>query len=160
MSNRIFLWLVVLAGIVLIGWVYFFKVRSGAPASVGNTVQTTPTPAGSNLGAPETISGTAGNGLEKGGVQARTVVTFTDKGFSPSLATVKVGTTVTFVNESGGQMWVASDPHPTHTLLPGFDELKSVGNGGTYDYAFTKVGTWTYHNHINPAVKGTVVVTK
>ena len=159
MNNRIFYWLVVLAGIVLIGWVYF-KVRPVSHSSISQTVQITPTPAGSNLGAPETISGAAANGLDKGGIQTRTVVTFTDKGFSPSLATVKVGTTVTFVNESNSPMWVASDPHPTHTLLPGFDELTSIGKGGTYEYTFMKVGTWTYHNHVNPSMKGTVSVTK
>ncbi|MCX6793921.1 MAG: cupredoxin domain-containing protein [Candidatus Gottesmanbacteria bacterium] len=158
MNNKIFVGLVVLAAGVLIGWVYF-KGKT-ATVSVNQTVQTTPTPAGSNLGAPETISGTAKNGLEKGGVQARTVVTFTDKGFSPSPVTVKVGTTITFVNESSSGMWIASDPHPTHTLLPGFDELASVGKSGTYEYTFTKVGTWTYHNHLTPTVKGTVIVAK
>jgi hypothetical protein len=67
MNNKVFIGLVVLAAGVLIGWVYF-KGKSVSPASVNQTVQTTPTPAGSNLGAPENISGTAGNGLEKGGV--------------------------------------------------------------------------------------------
>ena len=66
MNNRIFLWLVVLAGIVLIGWVYFTK-RSSFPASVGQTIQMTPTPAGSNLGPPDAVTGGDGNGLEKGG---------------------------------------------------------------------------------------------
>jgi plastocyanin len=159
MSNNIFIGLVVLAVGVLAGW-FYFKGKPVLPTFVKKTVQTTPTPAGSNLGAPETISETAGNGLEKGGVAARTVVTLADKGFSPSPVTVKVGTTVTFVNESSSPMWVASDPHPTHTLLSGFDELSSVGKGGTYEYTFAKIGTWTFHNHMNPTMKGTVVVTE
>lgn len=158
MNNKIFIGLVVLAAGVLVGWFYFKGKPSIVPSN--QTVQTTPTPAGSNLGAPGTVSGSAGNGLDKGGVQARTVVTFTDKGFSPSPVTVKSGTTVTFVNESNSAMWIASDPHPTHTLLPGFDQLTSVGKGGTYEYIFAKVGTWTYHNHMNPTVKGTVIVIK
>lgn len=157
--NKFFIGLVVLAAGVLAGW-FYFKGKPVLPTFVKKTVQTTPTPAGSNLGAPGTISGSAGNGLEKGGVAARTVVTLTDKGFSPSPVTVKAGTTTTFVNESSGAMWMASDPHPTHTLLPGFDQLLSVGKGGTYEYIFTKVGTWTYHNHMTPTVKGTVIVTK
>jgi len=159
MSNKIFIGLVVLAAGVLVGW-FYFKGKTVLPTYLKRTVQTTPTPAGSNLGAPETISGTAGNGMEKGDVAARSVVTLTDKGFSPSPVTVKAGTTVTFVSESPDPMWVASDPHPTHTLLPGFDQLKSVENGGTYEYTFIKVGTWTYHNHMMPAVKGSVVVTE
>jgi hypothetical protein len=70
MNNRIFYLLVVLAGIVLIGWVYF-KGRSSFPASVGQTVQATPTPAGSNLGPPEDVSGIPSNNLEKGGVPSK-----------------------------------------------------------------------------------------
>lgn len=69
MNNKIFIGLVVLAVGVLVGWVYFKGKAVLAP--VNQMVQATPTPAGSNLGAPENISGTGGNGLEKGGVQAR-----------------------------------------------------------------------------------------
>ena len=67
MNNRIFIGLVVLAIGVLVGW-FYFKGKSASPALVNQTVQTTPTPAGSNLGAPEDIFGAEGNGLEKGGV--------------------------------------------------------------------------------------------
>jgi plastocyanin len=158
MNNKVFIGLVVLSAGVLVGWFYF---KGKPPMVPGNqTAQSTPAPVGSNLGAPETISGTAGNGLDKGGVKTRIVVVFTASGFSPSPVTVKSGTMVSFVNESSSVMWVASDPHPSHTLLPGFDELKSVEKGGTYEYTFAKVGTWTYHNHINPTAKGTVIVTQ
>jgi plastocyanin len=159
MNNKIFIGLVVLAVGVLVGW-FYFKGKVVLPTFVKTTIQTKPTPAGSNLGSPESISGTQGNGLEKGGVAARIVVTFSDSGFSPATVSVKQGTTVTFVNESNNPMWVASDPHPTHTLLPGFDQKASVTSGGTYEYTFVKVGTWTYHNHMNPSMKGTVIVTK
>lgn len=158
MNNKVFIALAVLAAGVLVGW-YFLKGNVSAPTTT-NTAAETPTPAGSNLGAPPPATGTGVSGVEKGGVAARTVVTLSDSGFAPASVTVKAGTTVTFVNESAGPMWVASDPHPTHTLLPGFDELASVEKGGTYEYTFTKVGTWTYHNHRMPGEKGTVVVTR
>ncbi len=70
MNNRVFLWLVVLAGIVLIGWVYFTK-RPSSSVSVGKTIEVSPTPAGSNLGPPEAAVGGAGNGLEKGGIPSK-----------------------------------------------------------------------------------------
>jgi hypothetical protein len=57
-------------------------------------------------------------------------------------------------------MWVASAVHPTHQLLPGFDQLASVAKGGTYEYSFAKVGTWKYHNHMKPTDFGGVVVTE
>lgn len=158
MNNKVFIGLVVLAAGVLTGWFYF---KGKPPMAPGNqAAQTTPAPEGSNLGAPETISGTAGNGLDKGGIQARTVVVFSAAGFSPNPVTVKAGTTVSFVNESSGGMWVASDPHPAHTLLSGFDQKSGVESGSAYDYTFTKIGTWTYHNHLVPTAKGTVVVTQ
>jgi plastocyanin len=157
MNNKIFIGLVVLAAGVLVGW-YFFK--GNVPGSKTTNVTQTPTPSGSNLGTPAANEATGSNSLDKGGVKERVVVTLTDTGFAPSPVTVKAGTIVTFVNESNGQMWIASDPHPIHSLLPGFDELASVDRGGTYEYTFTKVGTWTYHNHRNPSTKGTVIVTE
>lgn len=158
MNNKIFLGLLVVAAGVLAGW-YFLR-GTGPAMTPSESMTTSPTPAGSNLGAPPATNETGTSGLEKGGVMQRTVVTLSDSGFAPQTVSVKAGDTITFVNESSGQMWVASDPHPVHTLLSGFDELTSVGKGGTYEYTFAKVGTWTYHNHVNPSVKGTVKVTE
>ena len=86
------------------------------------------------------------------------IVSLTSKGFSPSKITIKVGDTVTFVNNSMDQMWVASNPHPTHTDLPGFDEKGFVVPGQYWNYTFTVTGSHGYHNHANPTMKGLVVV--
>lgn len=86
-------------------------------------------------------------------------VDYTDKGFTPKSITVKAGTTVVWTNNTTGLMWIASAPHPTHTDLSGFDQLKSVANGGNYSHIFTKVGNWKYHNHVGPSDTGVVVVT-
>ncbi|MBI4062315.1 cupredoxin domain-containing protein [Candidatus Gottesmanbacteria bacterium] len=103
-----------------------------------------------------------GPAMEKGGVAAvaESTAQYTDSGFMPNTITVKQGTTVRFTNQSSRGMWVASAVHPTHQLLPGFDQLKSVEKGGTYEYTFAKVGTWKYHNHVNATDTGTVVVTQ
>lgn len=159
MNNKLFIGLIVLAAGALVGWFVF----GGNVPSVGNLTgtqsQESPTPSQSGAPSYEESTGT-GTMEDKGGVAARTVVTFTDTGFAPETVTVKQGVTVTFVNESTKGMWVASAVHPTHQLLPGFDQLASVGNGGTYEYAFVKVGTWKYHNHVNPTETGTVMVTQ
>ncbi len=157
MNNKVFIGLVVLAAGVLAGW-YFLKGNTPAMTTEEKTTEES-SPSGSNLGAPEG-TGTGASSLEKGGEAARVVVTLTEGGFAPNPVTVKAGTTVTFVNESGGAMWVASAPHPTHSILAGFDQLASVGKSGTYEYAFTKIGTWKYHNHVNASVTGSVVVTE
>lgn len=88
-------------------------------------------------------------------------VDYTATGFSPKTVTVKKGTTVKFVNQSGSPMDVASNPHPVHTDYPGFDQYKSDARGkDEYDFTFDKVGTWGYHNHLNSSDTGTVIVTE
>ena len=59
-----------------------------------------------------------------------TSVLYTNSGFQPGSVEIKAGGTVTFLNQSDKKMWVASDPHPTHTNYPGFDEGMPVAGGG------------------------------
>ncbi len=84
-------------------------------------------------------------------------VALTATGYAPPSVTVKVGQVVTWTNTSGSSATVSSDPHPTHTDLPELDS-PTLGNGDSYSFTFTKVGTWGYHNHLDPSVEGTVIV--
>lgn len=86
------------------------------------------------------------------------IVNYTDNGFSPASITVPKGATVMFNNNSSNPFWVASNPHPTHTDYPEFDAKKDISVGSSYDFTFTKTGTWGYHNHLNPSEGGTVIV--
>lgn len=85
-------------------------------------------------------------------------VTYTDSGFTPEEIPVPAGSTVTFVNGSSGNMWVASDVHPTHTILPEFDNKEGIAPGETYEFTFNEAGDWTYHNHLAPQNVGTIIV--
>ena|SRR3989344_3148129 len=90
--------------------------------------------------------------------------------FDPETFTIPAGSVVTFTNKSENVMWVASDNHPSHTLYPGssiancgkeletpiFDQCK---NGETFTFTFNEIGTWKFHNHLNPRATGTIVVT-
>lgn len=158
MNSRFLIGLVVVAVGAVLGW-YIFANRSKLPSlsNLGGTpsplVTPTPTVSLSNLGA-------ASEGGSKGGVAERTVVTYTDAGFSPKTVTVKLGTTVAFMNDSASGLWVASNPHPQHTDLSGFDAGRSVSKGGSYEYTFTKTGSWNYHNHAKSTDTATVVVTE
>jgi plastocyanin len=87
------------------------------------------------------------------------VVIYTDEGFSPVTLTIKAGETVMFESQGSRTMWVASDPHPTHTDDRDFDARRGFGPGEVYSYTFTEVGTWGYHNHLSPGLRGTIVVT-
>ncbi len=83
-------------------------------------------------------------------------VSATSNNFNPATIIVKRETTVTWT-VNGGTVQVASNPHPAHTGLSGFesDELQA---GATYSFTFDKVGSFGYHNHLNPSAIGTVNV--
>lgn len=97
------------------------------------------------------------------------VVTYNNNGFSPKEIVVSQGQTVRFVNESSGNMWVGSAVHPDHTAYSGtslnkhcpdtdktaFDQCET---GDMYEFTFTKIGEWGYHNHIKPSAFGKVIV--
>ncbi len=98
-------------------------------------------------------------------------VTYTSAGFSPKSVTIAKGGTVTFVNQAGSAMWVASDPHPVHTSYDGtsrsqhcaagytgpkpFDQCSGTGN---FTFTFDKAGSFGYHNHSNDNDAGTIIV--
>ena len=88
-----------------------------------------------------------------------TEIDITGTGFSPSTITVKSGTQVIFKNSDTNLHRPASNPHPTHTDLPGFDALHDLASGETYSFTFSKVGTWGFHDHLNPLTyHGSIVV--
>jgi len=83
-------------------------------------------------------------------------ITYTNDGFDPATLEVTRGAMVHFVNESDTQMWVASDSHPAHDVLPTFDQFKP---GDLYMYIFEETGEWEYHDHLNAAFTGIITVT-
>jgi len=145
-SKNYLVWGAAVLVVVLAG--YYFIKGYQAPAN-----QTQNQPVAAATAVPTTVATTSG------AVAAKATVDYTDSGFTPKTITVKVGDTVTWTNKSGKSMWVASDVHPTHQELPGFDQLAGVPKGGGYSYTFQKVGSWKYHNHLGPKDTGTVVVT-
>ncbi len=78
-------------------------------------------------------------------------------GFTPSSMTAPAGTAVTWISLDSSAPTVASNPHPTHTDIPGF-ETTTVMMGQSWSFTFTQAGTWGYHNHNFPDQGGTVTV--
>lgn len=87
-----------------------------------------------------------------------TVVTYSGDGFSPAVLRVQAGTLVTFRNTGDADLWVASNPHPTHTGLSGFDAGSGIGQGEIFVFTFTRLGSFGYHNHMSPSMTGTIIV--
>jgi len=167
---------IIAAIIVVGGGIYLWQ---NSPSAPGNTVPkmtsgtNESTPAGS-----ETQNGTgsgAGVGVGVGVgadaglevVPSAMTITYGANGFSPSSVTIKKGGTVTWVNETGGTMWVASAMHPTHMVYdgttreahcPGTTTFDQCASGNRYSFTFDKVGTWNYHDHVNAGKFGSVTV--
>lgn len=85
--------------------------------------------------------------------------------FQPESLEIHVGDTVTWVNKDEDKLhWPASDPHPTHTALSGFDPLGDLSYEESFSYTFTAPGVIPYHDHSAAVIhgvatiKGTVVV--
>lgn len=102
------------------------------------TAQTTPTT--QNQQPPQTLS-----------------VTVDNSGFSPAQLSIKAGVRVNWINNSGSEISINSDEHPTHKLHPELN-LGPIPNGSNGSLVFEKAGTYTYHDHYNPSRTGTVVV--
>jgi plastocyanin len=78
-------------------------------------------------------------------------------GFMPSTMTVAPNTRVTWIAIDDFMPFVASDPHPTHTDLPGLSS-GTLGMGETYSFTFSQLGTWGYHDHNASQFTGKVIV--
>lgn len=90
------------------------------------------------------------------------IVRLSRDGVSTPTVSVSVGTVVSFFNDDQVGHWVASDPHPEHTGLPGFDSQNAIRPGSSFEFTFARAGTFPYHDHIdslNAKFRGTVVVT-
>ena len=84
-------------------------------------------------------------------------VTLDRNGYSPKTITIKKGEKVMWINHSGQEATVNSDPHPTHN----FHRVLNLGqfpDGSSVQAVFGETGTFTYHNHFIPSQTGTVIV--
>lgn len=86
------------------------------------------------------------------------IVEITKDGFVPATLSIPKGTRVTWVNKGSGSHQVAANPHPEHSSVQGLDSRSPIGSDNSYSYTFDQPGTYTYHDHMNPANNGTVVV--
>lgn len=93
-------------------------------------------------------------------------VEITQTGFVPKVLKVSVGDTVTFVNRDVKSHWPASADHPTHAGYPEeggcigskFDSCGPLKTGEIFYFKFNQKGTWSYHDHIDSSLTGTVIV--
>ena len=162
----------VLVAIIIIGGAFVVwqnGVVPTAPAPTGSPSdlkQVTPTP---TPPAPTPASTPTPTPTPSTVVPMSATVTYNGS-FSPQEVTIKKGGTLTWINNSDGQMWIASAQHPSHTGYSGtartahcpdkantaFDQC--AGETGNYSFTFQKTGSWGYHDHLMPSAFGRVEV--
>ncbi len=168
MKGSTWLWLIV--ALIVIGggiWWWTSMPESATDVNIGTNSPATTT---------DTVGGT--NGGVNAGVDVNVntapmtaTITYDGSKFTPASVTIKKGGTVTWKNESAGNMWVASAQHPTHTVYDGTSRTEHCAGGGSstafdqcagkkddYSFKFDKVGSWGFHDHINASAFGKVEV--
>jgi len=87
-------------------------------------------------------------------------VVMKEDSFEPETLTVQKCTKVIFKNQDKVSRWPASNLHPTHGVYPEFDPLEPVEKGAEWSFIFDKTGSWRYHDHLLPSIRGTIIVSQ
>jgi amicyanin len=103
---------------------------------------------GSSATTTSTASGTVTTGGGSGGQTVQVVMT--NRSYDPKDVTIKVGDTVTWINQDA----------PKHDVVADNGEFKSdlFDKGQSYSFTFDKAGTYPYHCSIHPGMEGLVIV--
>lgn len=135
-------------------------VQSSVPKEIaGQTQSNTADPAAPKPVGSMTTSSVPITGTEQTIEQVNSYqMDITKDGFVPKELTIKVGTTVVFVNDDVAPHRPASGPHPVHTICPGLDALKNLNKGDTYQFTFTEAKVCPIHDHLNPSTTATITV--
>jgi len=90
-------------------------------------------------------------------VEESATITETTNGFEPATITIKAGEKVTWMNKTGGDISIDSDPHPIHTSYAPLN-LGAVKDGASTSLTFDKPGIYNYHDHFDSSRRGKVIV--
>ncbi len=99
-------------------------------------------------------------------------IIITDEGYSPQTLNIGEGDKVVWRHEGTQQNWPASASHPTHKVYPNsgiekcgteeedviFDACRGLVNGDVWSFTFNEKGSWDYHDHLHPDLRGTIIV--
>ena len=84
-------------------------------------------------------------------------VSYNNGAFNPASVKIKIGDSVKFTNNDTVAIRVSSDPHPVHTSYPKL-ESGVMKPGDSYVFTATEKVTIKYHNHLNPGVRGEIII--
>src|SRR3712207_5030096 len=127
---------VIIAGAIMATYVLSGNMNMGVEGS-GNSIQQ-PTTATSSIPSNSTV--------------VRIVANAGSNSFSPNPVEVKVGETVTWINDDSGRHTVTSKD--------GVFDSGMMGTGQSFSFTFDKAGEYPYFCEPHPNMVGTVVVTE
>jgi len=88
---------------------------------------------------------------------SKVTISYTNAGFPSKTFMVKAGGTVTVENNSDHDLEFSSGPHPTHNAEPELNmDVLHAGESGSFKV--TKIGTWSFHNHLKDEDTGSLMV--
>jgi plastocyanin len=131
-KNAVVIASVVIAGAIMATYVLSGNMNMGVEGSGNGQEPATPIPYNSTV--------------------ARIVANAGSNSFSPNPVEVKVGETVTWVNDDSGRHTVTSKD--------GVFDSGFMGKGQSFSFTFDKAGEYPYHCEPHPSMVGTVVVTE
>lgn len=85
-------------------------------------------------------------------------IVLSESGFIPEHVRVRVGTRVVFTTDRGARFWPASNPHPAHSIYPGFDPKEPIEPDASWTFTPTSPGEWGFHDHLRSYYAGVLYV--
>ena len=161
--GKLFFLLAVLVAL-LVGLSLFAGYEASLPA---NTPSAAPQAFSRNVPPPQPIATALDMVVAQDPHGFQLLVSYTDRGFEPSLATARAGDTVRFTNNSHEQLWVAAAAGSGAMLYPAvqngcgssaLDSCKPLKPGEYWEFTFGKTGTWGFQNNLNKADTGAISV--
>lgn len=147
-SSSNIIWAII--GIIVIVGIVVYAARARNNTAVNPTIS------------PTTESGFVESPLPGGtespttGISAATI-SYGGNSFTPSSSAITTGSQVTFTNNSTKNVQVNSNPHPIHTDNPELN-IGLIKSGESKTATLTKVGTFGFHNHLNPSEKAAITI--
>lgn len=87
------------------------------------------------------------------------IVDITSQGFDPATVIISKGQSVKWINTDAIPHQPVTNPFPLEDGLPGFRDPRPLTINESYTYTFSQVGTFGYHDHLDPfQLTGKVVV--
>ncbi len=87
------------------------------------------------------------------------IVTLRENVFYPAQIIIQTGDSVVFKTVNNEYFWPASNPHPTHNYYPDtFDPKRPISPEESWQMTFQYAGTWQYHDHLHPTLKGEITI--